>query len=95
MCEIFLSRHFNHYFSVQINRERVGTFVLASEGGYRDVAMIKDCDTAVKEICELCGWSDDLKRLTQPEPEKPKPKREQPSSHKQNHKTGRSHTKKK
>ena len=48
---------------VQINRERVGTFVLGTEGGYRDVAMIQDCDTAVSRICDMCGWAEDLKKL--------------------------------
>ena len=52
-------------FFVQINKERVGTFVLGSEGGYRDVAMLQDCDSAVSEICELCGWTEDLKALIQ------------------------------
>lgn len=48
---------------VQINRERVGTFVLGTEGGYRDMAMIQDCDTAVSRICDMCGWAEDLKKL--------------------------------
>ena len=50
---------------VQINRERVGTFVLSTEGGYRDVAMIQDCDAAVTRICDMCGWTEDLEKLAQ------------------------------
>ena len=52
-------------FFMQINRERVGTFVLSTEGGYRDVAMIQDCDAAVSRICDMCDWTEDLKKMAQ------------------------------
>ncbi len=39
--------------------------MLGTEGGYRDVAMIKDCDTAVDRICGMCGWTEDLEKLVQ------------------------------
>ena len=26
------------------------------------MAMLQDCDSAVHKICELCGWSEELKR---------------------------------
>ena len=45
---------------MQINKERVGSFKLESEGGYRDIAMLEDCDSAVRTICKLCGWSKEL-----------------------------------
>ncbi len=48
----------------QINRERVGSFQLAEEGGYRDVALLQDCEAAVWRVCELCGWSLALEQLT-------------------------------
>ena len=55
------------FFFFQVNRERVGTLTLASEGGYRDVAMLQECDDAVNKICELCGWSKTFeKMMTQP-----------------------------
>ena len=27
------------------------------------MAMIQDCDSAVNKICELCGWTEELKKL--------------------------------
>ena len=50
-------------FLPQINRERVGSFRLESEGGYRDVALLGDCDSAARKICELCGWINDLDKI--------------------------------
>ena len=41
---------------LQINLERVGTFSLAAEGGYRDVALLDHCDSAVARVCVLCHW---------------------------------------
>ena len=37
--------------------------MLSTEGGYRDVAMIQDCDAAVRRICDMCGWAEDLEKL--------------------------------
>lgn len=51
---------------MQINKERVGNFTLESEGGYRDVAMLEECDAAVYRICELCDWSQEMSKLVQP-----------------------------
>ena len=25
--------------------------------------MIQDCDTAVRRVCDICGWAEDLKKL--------------------------------
>lgn len=50
----------------QLNRERVGSFTLEDEGGYRDVAVLQDCDRSVREICEHCGWTKDLEAFTRP-----------------------------
>ena len=47
----------------QINRERVGAFKLREEGGYRDVALLQDCESAVWSVCDACGWSRALKEL--------------------------------
>ena len=41
----------------------MGPFVLESEGGYRDVAMLEESDKAVSTICKLCGWSQELEML--------------------------------
>ena len=49
-----------------MNKERVGTFTLEEEGGYRDVAMLQDCDSGVEEICRQCGWSTSLKEIVRP-----------------------------
>lgn len=49
-----------------MNKERVGDLVLQEEGGYRDIAVIQDCDSAVEEICRQCGWSRQLKALLKP-----------------------------
>ena len=49
----------------QINKERVGTFALASEGGYRDVALLGECNDAVGRVCDLCGWRDSLDKLVE------------------------------
>lgn len=48
---------------MQINKVRVGSFTLESEGGYRDVAMLEECDGAVQTICKLCNWSQELGAL--------------------------------
>ena len=48
---------------MQINKVRVGTFTLESEGGYRDVAMLEECDSAVQTICKLCNWGQELDAL--------------------------------
>ena len=48
---------------MQLNRDRVGSFTLASEGGYRDVALLGDCDEGVANICQHCGWTQDLDKL--------------------------------
>ena len=48
---------------MQINKERVGSFVLPSEGGYRDIVMLEDCDNAVCEVCKLCQWNTELEKL--------------------------------
>ena len=77
---------------MQVNRERVGTFVLGCEGGYRDVAMLQDCDSAVDSICGLCGWTDDFRRLTQQAVCKTTTKRQDQISHKPTHKTQHKHT---
>ena len=50
----------------QINRELVGTFTPASEGGYRDIVMLGECDTGVERVCELCGWREDLEKFVKP-----------------------------
>jgi len=47
----------------QVNRDRVGTFTLTSEGGYRDIALLGDCDKSVTDICELCSWTKDFNKL--------------------------------
>ena len=78
----------------------MGTFVLGSEGGYRDVAMIMDCDTAVAKVCEQCGWSDDLKDLTKTEvcmtkSEQPRTSQKPLSAPKRTNKTEHVHIKKK
>ena len=52
----------------QINREHVGTFTPAPEGGYRDVVLLGECDEGVVRVCELCGWKDDLEMLVRPRP---------------------------
>ena len=38
----------------------MGSFTLESEGGYRDVAMLEECDKAVTTVCELSGWTPEL-----------------------------------
>ena len=48
---------------LQINKERVGNFILESEGGYRDIAMLEECDKAVATICRLCNWTWELEQL--------------------------------
>ena len=57
--------------------------------------MLQDCDSAVNKICELCGWTDDLRKLVgcnvQKEEHKSKTKEQCPNSHKQTHKTGHTH----
>ena len=75
----------------------MGTFVLSSEGGYRDVAMLQDCDSAVKKICELCGWTEDLKKLIcQQTAQKTKTeRRDKPKTQRETHKIKHSHVAKK
>ena len=64
----------------QINKERVGNFVLESEGGYRDIAMLEECDKAVNNICSLCNWTQDLDKLVrQSKRQQPVPKAKQPA----------------
>ena len=41
----------------------MGSFTLESEGGYRDIAMLEECDSAVQRICKLCDWSQELDAL--------------------------------
>jgi hypothetical protein len=36
---------------------------LDCEGGYRDVAMLEECDSAVQTICKLCSWNQELSAL--------------------------------
>ena len=64
----YCSSSYNGCYSLptQINKERVGNFVLASEGGYRDMAMIEECDQAVRTICKLCNWTQELDQLVEP-----------------------------
>lgn len=56
-----------------MNKERVGTFTLEEEGGYRDVAMLQDCDSGVEEICRQCGWSRTLEDMVHPPIAREKP----------------------
>lgn len=63
---------------LQINRERVGKFTLKEEGGYRDVALFQDCESAVWRVCDACGWSRALEQLMGQE----KTTQETSSSHK-------------
>lgn len=49
--------------SSQLNRERVGSFVTAEEGGWRDVVVLGDCDKGVVRVCELCGWEAELRKM--------------------------------
>ncbi len=41
----------------------MGNFILESEGGYRDTAMLEECDKAVRTICKLCNWTQELDQL--------------------------------
>lgn len=51
---------------MQINKERVGNFTLQAEGGYRDIAMLEECDLAVQRLCEVCSWTEELGGLLNP-----------------------------
>ena len=58
--------------------------MLGTEGGYRDVAMIQDCDTAVSRICDMCGWTKDLKKLAMAHVQQQRPGPGEASAHKHN-----------